>query len=319
MTHVIITASDSRYGDFLVRHWGRSLKTNVDLRDIDVVVLDYGLTAQQRQGVEALGFQIRSGKRDGHVVNVRFRDTRDWLRKSSYDQVLMIDGGDIIFQSDIRHLFEQDKQHYRAACEEVLVPAFAQYISTDDFEPAVYEEIYAFLERRPLINCGLVLGPREKMIELCDVCCDKVKSLQRAGVDQMLTNYHLYRQGFVALAPGYNFVLISTRLKHKMWDGQFLDAEGRLIPVVHNAGMGFRLFRDFGFGPSCNRKDRVVAIGRMAWSLIPIGVRRYLVEQQHLKRRQARAKANAATQNAVIPSQLAGHAQPVASLAEPGQ
>ena len=199
MTHVIITASDSRYGDFLVRHWGRSLKTNVDLRDIDVVVLDYGLTAIQRQGVEALGFQIRTGKRDGHVVNVRFRDTRDWLRKSSYDQVLMIDGGDIIFQSDIRHLFEQDKQHYRAACEEVLVPAFAQYIATEDFEPAVYEEVYSFLERRRLINCGLVLGPREKMVELCDVCCDKVKSLQRAGVDQMLTNYHLYRQGFVAL------------------------------------------------------------------------------------------------------------------------
>jgi hypothetical protein len=319
MTHVIVTCSDSRYGDFLVRHWGRSLKTNVDLRDIDVVVLDYGLTSAQRKGVEALGFQIRSGKRDGHVVNVRFRDTREWLKKSSYDQVLMIDGGDIIFQSDIRHLFERDKQQFRAACEDLLVPAFAQYISTEDFEPAVYQEIYSFLERRPLINCGLVLGPREKMIELCDVCCDKAMSLQRAGVDQMVTNYHLYRQGFVALAPRYNFVLISTRSKYKMWDGQFLDTEGRLIPVVHNAGMGTRLFRDFGLGSSCNRRDRVVAAVRAAWLLLPIGVRRYLIEQRHQMQRQANAKANAATQNAVRPSQLAGHSQPVASLAKPGQ
>ena len=65
MTHVIVTSSDSRYGDFLVRHWGRSLKTNVDLRDIDVVVLDYGLTAIQRQGVEALGFQINPASATG--------------------------------------------------------------------------------------------------------------------------------------------------------------------------------------------------------------------------------------------------------------
>jgi hypothetical protein len=319
MTHVIITSSDSRYGDFLVRHWGRSLKTNVDLRDIDVVVLDYGLTSIQRQGVEALGFQIRSGERDGHVVNVRFRDTRDWLRKSSYDQVLMIDGGDILFQSDIRHLFERDKQQFRAACEDLLVPAFAQYVSTEDFEPAVYQEIYSFLERRPLINCGFVLGPREKMIGLCDVCCEKAMSLNRAGVDQLVTNYHLYRQGFVALACGYNFVLVSTRRKYKIRDGQFVDTEGGLIPVVHNAGMGFRLFRNFGFGPSCNRKDRVLAAGRVVWSLLPIGVRQYLIEQRHQMRLQANAKANAATQNAVRPTQLPGHSQPVASLAKPGQ
>src|SRR5262245_24147408 len=131
MTHVIVTCSDSRYGDFLVRHWGRSLKTNVDLRGIDVVVLDYGLTSAQQNGVEALGFHLMAGKRDGHVVNVRFRDTRDWLKTTSYDQVLMIDGGDIIFQSDIRQVFEEHKQKLRAVCEDLLVPAFAQYISTE--------------------------------------------------------------------------------------------------------------------------------------------------------------------------------------------
>jgi hypothetical protein len=319
MTHVIVTSSDSRYGDFLVRHWGRSLKTNVDLQDIDVVVLDYGLTNTQRKGIESLGFQIKAGKRDGHVVNVRFRDTRDWLRKTSYDQVLMIDSGDIIFQSNIRHLFEKDQQQFRAACEDLLVPAFARFISTEDFEPAVFQEIYKFLECRPLINCGLVLGPREKMVALCDVCCDKTVSLHRAGVDQLLTNYHLHREGFVSLAPGYNFVLLSTRHKFKMWDGQFLDMQDRLIPVVHNAGMGTRLFRDFGFGPSCNRKDRVVAVGRIAWSLLPVRVRRYLADQRRLMRLQATANANSAAQNGVRRSPLAAHSQPLASLAKPGQ
>jgi hypothetical protein len=319
MTHVIVTCSDSRYGDFLVQHWGRSLRENVDLRDIDVVVLDYGLTNAQRHGIEALGFQIRSGKRDGHVVNVRFRDTREWLQKTTYDQVLMIDGGDIIFQTDIRHLFERDQQEYRAACEDLLVPAFAQIISRDDFEPAVFQEIYNFLEQRPLINCGFVLGPREKIIELCDVCCDNTSSLHRAGVDQFLTNYHLYRQGFVHLAPDYNFVLISTRRRYKLRDGQFLDTEGRLIPVVHNAGMGIRLFRDFGFGRSCNRKDHVVAAARVAWSIFPIRFRRYLADQRRRMRLQAVANANGTAQSGVRRSPLAGHSQPAASLAKPGQ
>jgi hypothetical protein len=319
MTHVIVTSCDSRYGDFLVNHWGRSLKANVDLRGIDVVVFDYGLTAAQRQEIEGLGFQLRSGKRDGHVVNVRFRDTREWLRKTTYDQVLMIDGGDIIFQTDIRQLFERDQQELRAACEDLPVAAFAQVISTEDFEPTVFQEIYNFLEERPLINCGFVLGPREKMLELCDVCCDKTSSLHRPGVDQLLTNYHLHRQGFVHLAPEYNFVLISTRRRYKVRAGQFLDPEGRLIPVVHNAGMGIRLFKDFGFGPSYNHKDHVVAVGRVAWSILPVRFRRYLADRRRRLRLQAAAKANGTAPNGLRRSSLAGHPQPVASLAKPGQ
>ena len=40
MKNTIITASDGNCGDFLVNHWMRSLKSNVDLKNIDVVVLD---------------------------------------------------------------------------------------------------------------------------------------------------------------------------------------------------------------------------------------------------------------------------------------
>jgi len=49
MRHLIATCSDARYGDFLLQHWLRSLQASVDLHDIDVAVLDYGLTPQQRQ------------------------------------------------------------------------------------------------------------------------------------------------------------------------------------------------------------------------------------------------------------------------------
>jgi hypothetical protein len=231
----------------------------------------------------------------------------------------MIDGGDIIFQTDIRHLFEHNQKEFRAACEDLLVSAFAQIISTEDFEPTVFQEIYDFLEQLPLINCGFILGPREKMLELCDVCCDNTSTLRRAGVDQFLTNYHLHREGFVHLAPEYNFVLISTRRRYKVRSSQFVDLEGQLIPVVHNAGMGIRLFKDFGFGPSCNRKDHVVAVARVAWSVLPVRLRRYLADRRRQMRLQAAAKANGTAQNGLRRVPLAGHPQPVASLAKPGQ
>ena len=319
MTHAIVTCSDSRYGDFLVSHWGTSLRANVDLSDIDVVIFDYGLTNTQRKGVEALGFQVRSGKCDGHVVNVRFRDMREWLPTTSYDQVLLIDGGDIIFQSDIHHLFETNKQDFRAVCEDLLVPAFALYISTEDFEPNVFQEMFKYLEHRPLINCGFVLGPCEKMLELCDSCCNNTNSLRRAGVDQFLTNYHLYQDGFVQLDAGYNFVLLSTRHKFKVRAGQFVDPQNQLIPVVHNAGMGTRLFRDFGFGPSCNRKDWAVAVGRRAWAMLPVRTRQYLADYRRRARIRARDQANSTAQPTIQRSPLAEHSPAAASLATPGQ
>jgi hypothetical protein len=36
----VVTASDLKYGDFLIEHWLRSLRENVRLDAIEIVVLD---------------------------------------------------------------------------------------------------------------------------------------------------------------------------------------------------------------------------------------------------------------------------------------
>ena len=75
----VVTASDRKYGDFLIEHWLRSLRENVRHDAIEIVVLDYGLSLAQRFYLEHHGVLLRPGRRDGHVTVLRYRETRDLL------------------------------------------------------------------------------------------------------------------------------------------------------------------------------------------------------------------------------------------------
>ena len=118
MKHVIITSSDAKYGNFLLNHWLRSLLENVQLYNTDVVVLDYGLNGDQRRRLSSAGIMVHPSLANGNITNIRYRDMARFLDGRSYDQVLSVDGGDIIFQGDISHLFDRDKSEFRGVCEE---------------------------------------------------------------------------------------------------------------------------------------------------------------------------------------------------------
>ncbi|HON14461.1 MAG TPA: hypothetical protein PK897_10070, partial [Treponema sp.] len=75
-TNLIITASDKKYGDFLIEHWYASLRANTNLEHIDVAVLDYGLSVAQRFYLQSNGVIVRSCERDGHVTSIRYRDMK---------------------------------------------------------------------------------------------------------------------------------------------------------------------------------------------------------------------------------------------------
>lgn len=51
MRNAIFTGCSIKYGDFLADHWYRSLKDNVDLSNIDVIILDYGLSETKKSKV----------------------------------------------------------------------------------------------------------------------------------------------------------------------------------------------------------------------------------------------------------------------------
>ncbi len=261
--NAIVTASDQKYGDFLIEHWLRSLQDNVRLDEIDVVVLDYGLSLAQRFYLEHHGVRLRPGKRDGHVTVIRYRETRDLLREHPYEQVCLCDSGDIIFQDDISTLFERSSDSFRAVCEDYK-PIFSFFFKDEFFRLEDKAQIAdSFLKNR-MINGGFLLAPRERMSELCDACLEMILDKRHFGPDQLVVNYLLHQIGFTELERRYNFVVATSAEPIRIEDGLILDHEGRRIPVVHNAG-NYRFLRPiehFGYGRGRNllKKEMYTAL-----------------------------------------------------------
>lgn len=258
--HAIFTVSDSKFGDFVIDHWLASLQANVDLSDVDVHVLDYGLDAGQQRRLAERGVFCHRCVRDGHVTNIRYRDMATVLEQQDYDQVLLIDGGDIIFQTDIRPLMNQNREHFRAVCHEFEVPFHEIIMSKSDFSSQTYRQMMDFLRDKRTVNGGVLFGPATQMKELWSEFTHWASSFNKFGIDQLLLNHALYSRGFVELDAKYNYTIIAREKSFTIRKGVFLDAQGEVIPIVHNSGI-YDLTRPiarFGYGPNRNRKRVVV-------------------------------------------------------------
>ncbi|MBW2978258.1 glycosyl transferase family 8 [Candidatus Woesearchaeota archaeon] len=254
MKHVIFTSSDSKYGDFLINHWLPSLKDNVNLNKIDIVILDYGLTKEQISKLK--GVKIYKGVRNGHVCAIRFRGMLKFLEKNKYDQVLSIDGGDIIFQDDLKQAFENYKNHFRVVCEDFHFP-FEDFFVKNFFKKTDIKKIKKTLKNKKQINAGVIFGPYSKFKKLCKEINTLLINKNNFGPDQVAVNYILYKDGFKNLDKKYNFVIIATNIKNKFFieKGVFYLENGEKIAIVHNAGNKpyFRPIKNFGYGPSYNK------------------------------------------------------------------
>src|SRR6266851_1911740 len=166
--HAVITCCDAKYGDFLVRHWLRSLRDHVNLDHIDVVVLDYGLSPEQAEQLRAQSVILHPSKKDGNLTNIRYRDLVAFLKDKAYDQVLSIDSGDIIFQADISPMFELDKESFRAVREYFTGGMHIALLGADDVRPEFREEIKSFLWNRSAVNGGVLFGPARRFVEFYD-------------------------------------------------------------------------------------------------------------------------------------------------------
>jgi hypothetical protein len=262
MKHAIITAADARCGDFLTNHWLVSLRDNVNLDNIDVIVLDYGLNDRQRTQLQLPGVICHPGLKDGNITNIRYRDMAEVLRAHQYDQVLAIDGGDVIFQADISTPFERHKDSFRAVCEEIKVPFNDGILPRDDFSPEKFAEITDFLCNKPIINGGVIFGPAAKFQTFWESFQQLWRSYRVFGTDQLIINYLLYKHGFVPLENKYNFAVVTMKARFSIRNGVFYDHHGKVIPIVHNAGMTAwtRCVRKFGYGSSYNKKKWLTPI-----------------------------------------------------------
>ncbi|MBP9759370.1 hypothetical protein KBD45_06765 [Candidatus Dojkabacteria bacterium] len=259
MRHLIVTCSDKKYGDFLVEHWLKSLKENVNLHNIDIVVLDYGLTHTQLSGLKGDNIRVIKCIKDGHVTSLRYRDLLTFLQKENYDQVLMVDGGDIIFQSDVSTLFGTDNQKWKGVEEDTSLKFDQIYqfkLKSKEFRKKVIETISG----KKFINGGFIISSSKNFISFCKLYLKEVKDLGSYGIDQALITYYIRINNYELLDKSYNFMVISNfnTEGYIIKENQFYKPNGDLIHVVHNPGKT-KLIRGMSkFGYKIKPKHNVI-------------------------------------------------------------
>ncbi|MEK7522642.1 MAG: hypothetical protein AAB569_03610 [Patescibacteria group bacterium] len=259
LKNVIVTCSNEKYGDFLINHWLKSLKENVNLENIDVVVIDYGLNNFQKTQLLKKKVILFKGIKKYHIVNKRFFDSAKYLKNKSYDQILFIDGGDTIFQEDITHVFNKDKNTFRVVPLGMEVLFFEWFIF-NNFEKKIKEKIWKVVKNKPVINAGVIFAPYNKFLSLCDDMEKLIKDKNAFGPDQIILNYYLYQKGFIFLDSKYNFMMSTEEKGFVVKKGMFYKPSGEKIIIVHNAGQMdfFRPIENFGFGKEYNQIKHVI-------------------------------------------------------------
>jgi hypothetical protein len=222
----------------------------VDTREIDVVVLDFGLTPEQRErlaGVEVV--RVEPARR----VNVaRRRAIARLLESRDYDQVLVVDAGDLVFQGDVAPLFHEHTDRFRGVPERYPIP-LAPFLR--GAPPELRQRLRARLRGQPMVNGGFLLAPAREWIALGQATLPFAADVAH---DQPLVSLHLHERGFVPLADTWNFVLWTARERFSIEGGHFRGADGQPLRVVHNTGLRapFRVIADFGYGPGYNTRVR---------------------------------------------------------------
>ncbi len=261
-SHVIVTSSDSKYGDFLVNQWLRSLEENVNLRNIDIVVIDYGLSSEQIKELRRHKVLIVKGSKGGHVVTLRFKDSGQFLTDTKYDQILFIDGGDVIFQDDFSNIFNKDKDTFRVVPLDMEVMFFEAFIPRFPLE--FQRELWNVLKNKPVFNAGVIFAPRRWFIDLCKQIDTLVSNKNTYGPDQIIVNYVLYQSKVKLIDKKYNFIFGTEREGFIIRDSVFFRRNGEKIIIAHNAGHDsfLRPIHNFGYGKGYNRLKYPVYVGR---------------------------------------------------------
>lgn len=278
--HAIITGVNEKCGDFLVTHWLPSLRANVNLAEIDIIVMDYGLSPLQRGQLEHV--HLIRGKEKGHINVARFKEIKNILSKVKHSQILAIDCGDIIFQRDISLLFQQDKSTIRVVEEGTHVP---MYYFLKGFKADKRRRIRTALQDKPLVNAGFILAPSHLMKILCRRVSDLISNHNLFGPDQSAVNYILQDLGYKSLDKEYNFDLGSClpktyqRSGFYVRNGCFYNGKGEIIAVVHNTGNKpyLRVVKNFGHGKQYNKLKLIMPLLRYAFR------KSYAIEKKLLK------------------------------------
>ncbi|NNM53469.1 MAG: hypothetical protein HKM05_01940 [Spirochaetales bacterium] len=250
--NLLYTASDRKYGDFLIEHWLPSL---LDHRPegLSLRVLDYGLSLAQRFYLEQKGVGVIPCRKDRHVTQARFRDMSADLSRQKAEVAVLCDSGDLIFQSDFSELLKPDLK-LRAAAEDAKSGS-EFFLSEEFFTRPVLRRIRESTALKPLLNAGVLAGPPVVFHELASWMDNLIINKTKFGPDQVVVNLYAHERGYDPLPAEYNFVLASAERAFTLREGVFYHQDSdQVIPIVHNAGHWkfLRPIENFGYGASRN-------------------------------------------------------------------
>jgi hypothetical protein len=264
--NVIITACDKKYGEFLIHDWLPSLTKTTNVSTIDIIVIDYGLTYQQRQLLQKSHVILKSGSScTQHIVIKRYVDAYQILKNTTYNQVMLIDCGDIIFQKDISPLFTSHSDRIRVGYDaDVLL---YELMLPSSIPEDIKKQIRKTLIHKPQLNAGVVIAPKSLFLQLISDMNAILSISSQFGMDQVALNYILYTQSFELLPNTYNFLINPNLGKFFIKNGNFYHENGELISIVHNTGVhnSIRPIKYFGFGKEKNKINYVLHYPAFYW------------------------------------------------------
>jgi hypothetical protein len=252
--NLIITSCNAKHADFVLNHWLKSLQNSIDTSDVDIAVICYDLASEAVNNFEQSGVIVSECKSDEKRINIiRRKDTVEFLRLHKYENVIVSDGGDIIFQDDIIHLLNIEPAKIKCVTEEYGA-RFEDFFIRDSFREDK-EEIKKLLNKEKMINAGLLAGKSKIMQFVFEKALDLLVNFNGFGRDQISINYILRKYNLAhEIDETYNFIPTSSRSRFFIKDGVFFTDKNKKIAVVHNAGRkdSFRAIKNFGYGTSMN-------------------------------------------------------------------
>lgn len=246
----IITCIDQNYEENLEYDFLETLYHKVHFAG-EVIVLDYGMSAEVVERIKKkFPVTIHCCEKELSVFTIRFKHLPGII--SSLDekikQVMVVDGGDVWFQSTIDPLFEVTKDKIGVVAEDRIV---GKDEWTDDIihnlQNEMEEEVLRVLRGKPVLNAGMICGDRKKITDIYKKVYEDIWKcgMDYFGVDQLFFNYEWYQlldSERVNLDYKYNYVVIShNEDEYEIKDGVLYDKNGEVIVIVHNAGGNWRI------------------------------------------------------------------------------
>lgn len=247
LKNLIATACNQKYEQFLYNDWLMSLKDNVNLKNTDILVIDFGLSSDILTKLKKENVLVKKANTKGNIVNARFIELYNFLINNNYKNLLFCDSGDIIFQNDISKILNSKIKNFLVVCEDIA-PPMSLVLKENNLDQTLINNIKSLLHNKKMINAGVIFGNKDSFISLLEFLINNLKDLKTWGLDQLLINYYLYKHGFEALEDVYNFIPTTHVSSLTIKNGK-LFKNNELIYIVHNAGNKsfFRPLKNFGY------------------------------------------------------------------------